>query len=744
MANSLKVTLAGQGVIGDVEVGWSEQEFATPVNPNERAGGTGTVNFSARDVRNGVLAINKAVTSEYTPLGSVSGTVRSASQNGIKVGLGHDNKLAQYNAVKTMPPMIFASVPGALDLAQQILGDPGFTTPAVGPQNSGGAYWSLFGHAYGVDVSGNAVQSSMEVLPYQIYDPATAKYSSLSKNIYRNTLSAHAFRNVSNVCHAGVVTGDYFLLQQAQGSFAGTDHSSTKFIVMGKSIFDTSVPLIFSIDGEPSGPADGDYYVPISVQIDPVTENLTISAEYRSGGTRTTFTDVTSLASLDLTQEIAFRIYISASPPSSIPSYPLVIKASVVNTSDYTTVVTGTLNATPDLMPLWFYPWEITGNVRAIWKRDDLVSTSDISGWPVSEQQDWETARNYAWSGTLPQGEPAIGFTGTVWEWLQHACAAYRWEVCLSANVVTTRPIGSVALNVDNYAASANVTPSTTRTGRQVDVTYHNVTVKSNGEIYDAREDDNRIISVGAAQETVTKIQSNAYLTSILQPTRTTTFVPGQGTYYIIDSTGLPIVENQWEDFGGALSVAIDNSEAGTIVVTFTGPREQIPSTTAPYSLAVSDGANQYAALSILGSGVVADTKTLNLLTGANPDITPQQVAFSVNQPFINRLGQAYDSGIWATVDASGPRVELSMSVPVNALTGFGVTAGSLITLRNSTFRVTSATVGAAQANISATRHVTVGTFDSVWAGQTVGDHDTAWANYLCEDQKVLSYLNAP
>lgn len=742
MAEGLTFTVAGSGQLGDVEPGWSEQEFATPVNPNERAGGTGTVSFAAKDVAAGVLAINKAITSEDGALGQVSGVVRTASKTGQRVAITHDNKLAKYNAVRTMPPMIAASVPGALDLAEQILGSPGFDAGSTGSQNSGGHYWSLFGHSYGVNAGGNAAEVVMENFSYQQYDPATATYAGLNRNLYFNTLSASNFSALGNNLYANSVTGDNFVLRQAQGLFTGLQFADVKFVLMGKSMLNSN-NLVFTITGQPSGPADGDYNVPITVTINPGTGNLTIAAEYRSGGVRSNFSSTTSLASLNLTQEIAFRVYISSKPTAAIPYFPLVITVGVANTSNYSTVVTGTLNATPDLMPLWYDPWAISGNVRALWRRNDLITAGDIETWPVGERQDWEAARDYAFNGTLLSGQPSVGYTGQVWDWLQDACSAYFWEVGLDSDVITARPVGQVEMDVANYGASPTLTPTTTRTGRSVDIVWQNAVAVNSAEVYDARADDNRILSVGAAQETVTKIQTEAYLTSVIQPTRVTTFVPGAGTYYVIDSTGLPIVEDQWEDYGGALSVAIDNAEAGTIVITLTGPREQIPSTTAPYSLAVSDGQNQYAALSTLGSGVVADPQTLNLLTGADPSITPQDVAFTVDNAFINTLEQAYDAGIWAAVDASGPRTTYNIDVPTVAVTGFGDAAGSLIQAETSTYRVVDATVGRTSTSVTAIRHATVGTFDDFWSGQTVDEHDAFWGTYLCEDQRVLPYLGA-
>ena len=743
MAEGLNVTVTGKGVLGDLEPGWSEQEFATPINPNERAGGTGIVSFSANDVAAGVLAINKAAVSSYTPLGSVSGVVRTSSKTGQRIGVTHDNKLAQYNAVRNMPPMVAASVPGCLDLAAQMLGDPGFVV-----DTNNGTYWSLKGHAVGFDVDANIAEATTASYTYLTYNSGTTTFSTQTATTYGNYVSADSFNVFNNTLYADGLTGGSFDMTSPGGFYNSFQAPLPKLRIMGKT-FLNGQDMTFAMSGLPSGPADLDYAQNVSATVDYSAATVTLSATYRTGGVITTTNNTFSIAALNLNQELAFRVYYTyAGLLANIPPIYNQIAFSVCNVTNFATVVEGNINFQPDKIPVYFSPWTMTGNIRAILERTDQGGLSDLPSWPVGEREDWETARTYAVgpSSTVVAGNPSIGFSGNIWDWLQDACTAYQWEIGLSGDVVTARTMlpSTAATTVSNFAASPTVTPTTTRTGRQVNIAYQNASTVSGGEVYDARSDDNRIITVNAAQETVVKIQSDAYLTAIFQPTRTTTFVPGAGTYYVIDSTGLPIVANQWEDFGGALSVAIDNSQAGTITVTLTGPREQIPSTTMPYSLAVSDGTNQYGALSILGSGVVADPQTLNLLTGANADITPQEVAFTVNQPFINTVAQAYDAGIWAAVDASGPRVDLSIVVPTSGLTGFGVTAGSLINIEDSTYRVTAATVGRTQTSIQAARHATVAGFDAAWNGETVADHDAVWVDYLCEDQRILTYLGSP
>lgn len=750
MAEGLTSAVGGNGVLGDIEPGWSEQEFATPVNPNERAGGTGVLSYTAKDVAAGMLAINKAATSEYAPLGQVSGVVRTASKTGQRVSISHDNKLARYNAVRTMPPMLAASVPGALDLAAQVaLGESGFVDTSTGPLNDGGAYWSLRGHAYGVNVDSDPIIATQEIINYQIYNPTTTTFSNESIAVKVDSLSASSFAILGGSLYAEGITGDSFILRVPSIYVSSPgDSGHTKLRIMGKTMLN-GADMVFTLTGQPSGPSDGDYFQEMVATVDYSAETLTVQFSGRLAGSIFTNSNTVSIASLDLDEELAFRIFYTKRVPGFYigPYSGYNMALGVCNTSDYSTVINCELAAQEvDRDPAYFDPWQISGNVRAIWYRSDLgdLDISTEMPWPVAERQDWESPRNYAVNGTPAIGEPSIGYTGSVWDWLQDACSAYFWEIGLDGDVVTARPVGNRELDTANFGASPTVTPTTTRTGRSVDVIWHNAEPIANAEVYDARSDGNRILSVGAAQETVTRIQTNAYLTSVIQPTRTTSFVPGQGTYYVIDSTGLPIVADQWEDYGGALSVAIDNAEAGTIEVTLTGPREQIPSTTAPYSLAVSDGQNQYAALSILGSGVVADPQTLNLLTGADPDITPQEVAFTVNNAFISTLEQAYDAGIWAAVDASGPRVAYTIDVPTLNLTGFGDTAGALIQAEDSTYRVTDATVGRTSTSINAVRHATVGAFDDAWSGENVGSHDTYWDTFLCEDQRILPYAGTP
>jgi hypothetical protein len=732
-----------KGTIGPVVGGWSEQEFATPVSPAETAGGTGNMSYSAGNGDESLLIINNQVTATHTDdvnsLGSVQGVVRTVSQTGLNVSMTQDNKLAQFDTDRTIPPLAAASLPVAVRLTDLLIaGEPGFN-------GTSGYFWSLDGHEVGFDVDGERVQPETSVQEYQKYNPATGEFEFSGPIVtYQGTMNAGGFEVFDDTLYATGVTGDSFVLQNVPGFYNSFMTSNTKMILMGKIVLDGE-DFEMVLEGQPGGPADGDYLQVITASVDYSAETITISVEHRTGGLITTTTDTASIAGLDRDEELAFRLYWTyASLLAAFPPVEYSTSFSVANTSDYTTIVQADVdNYGADLQPLWFDPWTISGNVRALWYRFGLETTTNPVAWPVAEQQDWETGTpsTIIVDGPEQVGPPALGFTGNVWQYLQNACTAYGWEIGLEGDEVTCRPIGGRFLNITNYAPTPTVTPTTTFTGRQVNVEYTNATLAFGGELYNARDDDNRIVTVGAGEvTTVVVAQDDVFPIVVVNPIRVTTFIPGEGTYFVVDSTGLPIVADQWEDYGGSVTVALNPDIAGGIQVTVIGPSEEIPSTTGPYSLAVSDGSNQYAALSILGSGVIANRETLELLTGADPDKTPQRVATTITNPFIATLEQAYDSGIWATVDASGPRVSFTVTVPISALEGFGQTAGSLVNWNQSTYRVVSASVGSLGATLECVRHVTVGQFDEVWDGLDVDDHDTAWNDYICEDQRILPY----
>lgn len=733
---AITVTTGGSGSFGELKAGWNVQEFATPVNPVDAAGGTGSVSYGSGPGIEPLMLIGDGATFTETNLGSISGVIRTVNESGLNVNATQDNKLARFDATSNIPPVMAGSVPCALDLADQLTG----TIRLIADD---GTFWSLAGHLAGFDNAGKIVPFGQQRTSYTYYNNATAQNETVDVTAITDSVWSSSFTTVGTEVFSTSTVGDSVVPGNVSYDgvffFPGASKPYTASQVSFKTLLNGG-DVSFQMQGQPDiGATQGSGQL-ITFNIDYSADTITINSEYWSAGILTNSTDTASIATLDRDAELA--VFFNFYPWQGISfenNYQP--ELTVCNTSDYSTVVTVDLNYNTDGRDSYFDPWEITGNARAIWRKNFTVYAGNPSWEPVIGE--WEAPASFAHSDTPVVGAPSLGVNDNIWAWLQDACAVYRWEIAVEGDQIVTRPIGGRAIGIDNYQPTPTVTPTLSFTGRQVDVKYSQAQAVFEGEVYSARDDDNRIISVNAGQTTSVTVAANVYLFSAISPTRVTTFIPGVGTYYVVDSTGLPIVADQWEDYGGDVTVVPSTTNPSGIDITVIGPRVEIPSTTAPYSLSVSDGENQYGALSIFGSGLVYDPQVLNLLTGSDPAKTPQQIATTVDNPFISTLEQAYDTGIWASVDASGPVISLSLSIPTSSIASFGTTPGSLIRWGLSQYRVTSSTVTKMTTTLTCVRHVTVGDFDAIWSGLTVSDHDFVWATYQTKDQIVYPYKTA-
>lgn len=341
---------------------------------------------------------------------------------------------------------------------------------------------------------------------------------------------------------------------------------------------------------------------------------------------------------------------------------------------------------------------------------------------------------------TLPS-DPYVLFPGwkdSVWNKLKELGAAYEFQIdCIENNLVVSE-LGGRTISLDDVQkGTASLTLDSRSTGRSIDITYQN-TSGGSGIVYNAI-DSGKVFSVGVGETVNETVQVKSYPLVLNTPTQTSVFPPLPGQYYVTAADNLPVVPAQWEAYGGSVSVAIGDSP-GTIDVTLTGPRTAIPGVTGPYSLSVSDGSTSYPALSITGSGVFTNPVVLNLLTGSDPAKTPVEIAQSIDNFAIRTLEQAYDRGIWASVIASGPVLTLSCTVPTSQISEYGLGQGSLVSYKESKYRVTTAVIGSVWTTLTATRHTTVADFDAVWSGRTVGQHDPLWTGNDCSDQFIKPF----
>lgn len=428
---------------------------------------------------------------------------------------------------------------------------------------------------------------------------------------------------------------------------------------------------------------------------------------------------------------------------------------------------------------------------------------------------------------------PAIGFLGSLWDYLQAACAAYGQEMAVVNNVIVLRDLGVNVMPIDNVVASPTVSVQSTLAGRSVDITYTNAesffeasgiskTGLDNPEVaYDARDDDNKVISVKPGEVVKVSVSSDSYPTSIYKPERFFELPNAPGCYIVSDADSLPFptkgtivlnitaisgsgtvvtvttkenhgltVDDQvsiynvspsayngtnlvettpsakqftfsspatgtmtkkgkvkyvtkstiWEDYGGDVDVAINPDTPGLIDVTVTGPYVEIPGYKSPYRLAAVSDSTEYATLSIIGRGIKARPKTLSLKTGVSHKIVNTEVYKTINNPFIAKLEQAYDRGIYSSIDASGPRVTISGEIPTSSIDGFGLTAGSVFEYKNSKYRVSDVSISNIGVSFNASRFVNVDEFNDRWDGKTVRYHDGIWDGFEIQDQIIIPF----
>jgi hypothetical protein len=112
-------------------------------------------------------------------------------------------------------------------------------------------------------------------------------------------------------------------------------------------------------------------------------------------------------------------------------------------------------------------------------------------------------------------------------------------------------------------------------------------------------------------------------------------------------------------------------------------------------------------------------------------------IAATITNTFVNTLSDAYSRGVWATIIAAGPAVNISFTLPTSVISGFGLTAGSLVKYKNSIYRITDVQIGNVSVSCTAERHVTSGDVEALWSGKTVADYLVVWGNHPVEDAIV-------
>lgn len=743
---------------GELTAGWSVQEYATPVALNKSAGGTGNISYSAKATDTTGFRINNNVLFEHDRLGNLSGDIKSVSMQGISAAFTQNSPLEKFNCERTLPALFGGGMPAALanaintintvanEGANVVDGDIKFI-------GQSGRYWGLQGNVRGINAKGEELSKSEKRNQNKrtkghkssqtgplAYNNSTGKYEPIKWTEYRNSVTPESMIYRGKYVYGKNITGETFSTKTYNFSdLVWLGGSVPKLgTVIFKSQLNAGETVTFNLKSQPltNSNFDNTFFAHLTVDRNAGTARL--YGDLRSAGIMGSFDNTVDVSALDFDEEIVVNFTYRFGLLNAAYLECYVSNVSNIGTPFYLNQAISNV-----VEPVYFDRWTIDGLARAIWLMDG--ESANILQDPRTDYE--EDTRNFATLSTETYGfAPVPSVRMNVWTYLQQACAAYNKEICLTNvnNVLQPdiRDVGSKVIDITNVVSSPSMSISTALTGTNFNIEYNNASVVIAGELYNARDDGNKTFKVDVGVTTTFTVKTNSSPLELITPLRTTSFVTGAGTYYVIDSTDTPIAAGQWEDYGADLSIKQNADDPNSIDIIVAGPVIEIPGTTAPYTIGISDNQTTFGALSIIGTGIKTDVKTLNLTTGSDPIKVSQSDGPKISNPFINTIEQAYERGIWASMETSGPIVTLNASISVNDIDGFGLTAGALVRYNNSIYRINDVTIGNLAVSFNASRHVTVGDYDPLWASIDVGIFDGLWAGNDCSDDIVAPFYH--
>lgn len=717
---ALRVTDPAGNEIGNVQPGWSVQEFATPNAPGDTAGGTGTVTFGIGADADDVLLIDTELTFQDDDLGSISGPVRSSGLAGIQGSFTQATYLDKFDAERFVPPCQTGSPLAEIALIMRELGI--YDYPPLIPATA------IVG--YSIPFIGSTYDETLTVGLETLLPPLVSY-----PNPYQVSGIPGAYNGVTVTNTATSYTLPNAPVQAAlfPGFAATPDVSRAFFKFSTKVLAGSQMRIDIGVGSQVSAPNFRNYFTLIwnstTVQVLAPSENLSLD-----------YTALDESLPVTITVECEPNQMVYSSNPQEPIRYEIGITVTDhTGASVSTRQLAGTVGDMSGDTSLHAYYYEVTGSV-------DLYSMcmylDSYSATPDTSYLDPTLAPPFDVTGYTPvtQYGPFPAFVGNCWERVQEICSAFGIEVYPTTTSFGVRNVGTRTVSFDNVQGGGSLSVSRGQAARFVEIEYGN-TRNITGSIYSAFERKDPVLAVGPNEEVESVITTDFYPISLIQPQKQL-WVSGvsystPGVYTIVDSTGLQIVDDQWLDYGGSLTVKFSDEIPNAIVVTLIGPREEIPSTTAPYYVAVSDGVNQYPFLNISGTAVSSDVEILKLATGANPEFITREVANTIRNIFITDLEQALDRGVWTSSALNGVNPTVNFTLPTRAVGGFAIAPGSLVSLRDSVYRVTDATVARTGVTISAIRHATVADFDAVWGSRVVAWFDFFWEAYSLKGPHV-------
>jgi len=750
-------SMTGTGSIGNIATGWNVSKVSTPIIPGNKASGTGGASFSAQKKPDSLFVLNNDSTFSYDS-DSVEGRITSVSDNGVAVSINQGSVFSSFDTEEVLPSLNAGNPISALALSRQVLKqDIRLSDTTTGT----GYLWTLAGHDAGFDKYGNIAEPREFTTPYTWETSGSTTTTeniitcvdSIASSGYKYFKGSDTTSFADYTPYANYVRGETILGDDVQSYYG----------IAFKANLNGGIARFNLIGGPDNSITNTDREV--DIQLNKATKTLTLNVTYRAGGIVTTDT-VTNVSAESLTlfnNELIFYIEYSFTSGPVTPNYEINIKVN--NQISGTQLNSLTHTFTADAIPVYYNQWELKGDAyyRSLWvQKDGPFNTTPAYNYETNYFGYYINDSIFDYSLLNVEdfpGGPVRGGTYNVWQYLQDSCSAFNVAIAEADNNFTFYKATDKYLltsqiakrNVDNlsYAASPTITPTSVLSAESVNIEYTNASVSaqtpqlystSSPLVYSAYDDNNRIISVEPNQFVETSVKTNKYFKSIFQPVKSSIYVNEPGYYAISDSTGANVTDAAWTKYGGSISVSINADDRSVLDIRAYGPSAAIPGKTAPYSFAYSSGENKYGAISITGSAVTIDKKSVELQTGVVENNKKQKTAATVTNQFISTLEQAYDRGVWVSQSVAGPNVALNFALSMADDSSKNPTEGRF-RYSDSIYRVSSCAITSPSVSYNTDWCVTLDDFDGEWSSKTVEFHDDLWGEYDIQDQIIAPFL---